>query len=265
MTESRARRVAIIPARYGSRRFPGKPLAEIAGKPLVQHVLERVQAAGVFDDLCVATDDERIASAVRRAGGTARLTSADHRSGTERVAEVAARLPEDTIVFNVQGDEPLLPAALLRELVRFVEDDPGVEFATAAHLAGDERGFHSPHVVKVALDARGRALYFSRAPIPYDEEGSAHYMRHVGIYAFRRRTLSRFVALPPSLLERREGLEQLRALENGIPIHVMVTQHESVGVDTPEDLKAVAMRLDRLLESPETEPRSRSAPHSRAR
>lgn len=246
---SRAQRYAIIPARMRSTRFPGKPLADLRGKPLVQHVYERVRDADVFDEVVVATDDERIAEVVRSAGGAARMTRAAHATGTGRVAEVAAALPADTLVCNVQGDEPILPPALLRDLVHFVEADARIEMATAAHPASDAAGWSSPHVVKVLLDRSGRALYFSRSPVPYAREGGARYLRHVGVYAFRQRTLARFANLPVGELEEREGLEQLRALENGIPIDVLVTRHDTHGVDTPDDLKAVASRLARFLES----------------
>lgn len=248
----RAQRYAIIPARMGSTRFPGKPLADLCGKPLVQHVVERARDAAVFDEIIVATDDERIAGVVQRAGGRAKMTRADHGTGTERIAEVAAGLPASTLICNVQGDEPLLPVALLRDLVHFMEADAGIEMATAAHPASDEAGLRSPHVVKVLLDRHGRALYFSRAAVPYAAGGETRYLRHVGIYAFRAQALERIVALPPGDLERREGLEQLRALENGIPVDVLVTPHVTQGVDTPDDLKAVASQLERFLESTPT-------------
>jgi 3-deoxy-manno-octulosonate cytidylyltransferase (CMP-KDO synthetase) len=239
--------IAIIPARYSSSRFPGKPLAQLGGKPLVQHVLERAHEAGVFDAVWVATDDERIADAVRAAGGEARMTRSDHATGTERVAELAADLPADSLIVNVQGDEPLLPPALLQDLVRCAHE--GLDIVTAAYPAVDEGAFRSPHVVKVVLDRRGDALYFSRAPIPHALDAESRWLRHVGLYAFRQAALARFVSLPPADLERREGLEQLRALENGMRIHVLVTRHETLGVDTPEDLKAVAIRLGASLES----------------
>jgi len=236
--------VAVIPARWASSRFPGKPLAALQGKPLVQHVLERTRAAAVFDAVWVATDDERIATAVRAAGGEARLTRAEHATGTERVAEVAAMLPDDAVVLNVQGDEPLVAPDLLRDLVQALRRDPAIDIVTAAHWADDAAGFASPHVVKVVIDAQGRALYFSRSGIPSAAAGTApRYLRHIGIYGFRRRILSQFVQLPRGPLEAREGLEQLRALENDVRIHVLVTTHETLGVDTPEDLKAVALRL----------------------
>lgn len=235
--------VAIVPARYGSTRFPGKPLALLAGKPVIQHVVERVRSAGVFDAVWVATDDVRIVAAVGAFGGDARLTRPDHATGTERIAELAAALPAECLVLNVQGDEPLVAPELLRELVATLRAVPEMELLTAAHPAHDAAGFASPHVVKVVLDAAGRALYFSRAGIPHPRQAAPEYLRHVGVYAFRRAALSRFVALSPGLLEAREGLEQLRALEHGMKIHVLVTTHETYGIDTPADLEAVARRL----------------------
>lgn len=231
--------VAVIPARYGSSRFPGKPLAALCGRPLVVHVLDRVRAAAVFDAVWVATDDDRIAAAVRAAGGEARLTRADHATGTDRVAETAAALAPDAVVFNVQGDEPLVALDLLRDLVAAMRADPALDIVTAAHRCHDADGFASPHVVKVVIDARGRALYFSRSGIPYARTGAPSYLRHIGIYGFRRASLSRFVNLQRGTLEEREGLEQLRALEHGMQIRVLLTEHVSQGVDTPEDLKAV--------------------------
>src|SRR5262245_58370570 len=198
-------RCAVIPARYGSTRFPGKPLALLAGKPLVVHVLDRVRAAALFDHVWVATDDVRIAAVVQDAGGEARLTRADHGSGTERVAEAAGALAEDAVVCNVQGDEPLLPIGLLRDLVGRMEAEPAIDFATAAHPCTDGDAFANRNVVKVVVDAEGRALYFSRAPIPADG-ARAGWLRHIGVYAWRRRALSRFVALPRGALEQREGL-----------------------------------------------------------
>lgn len=240
--EDRVRCAAIIPARFQSSRFPGKPLALLGGKPMIAHVLERTRAAAVFDRVWVATDDERIRSAVQAAGGEAFLTRADHATGTERVAELAARLPHDASVVNVQGDEPLVHPELLRDIVGALHDDPGVDLVTAAHWSEDPAALASPHVVKVVVDAAGRALYFSRAPIPGGGK-SNRFLRHIGIYGFRRASLDRFVTLPAGELEQREGLEQLRALENGMRIGVVVTVHRSLGVDTPADLKAVAKVL----------------------
>ena len=248
---NRPYRAAIIPARFASTRFPGKPLALLAGKPMIVHVLERVHAAAVFDDVRVATDDARIAAVVQAAGGHVAMTRAEHQTGTERVAEAASSLPEDAWVYNVQGDEPLLPAALLHELVTFAAATPQLQIVTAAFASHDATDASNPHVVKVVVDASGRALYFSRAAIPWTRDGTGECWRHVGIYGFRKATLLRFVALDRGTLERREGLEQLRALEHGIPIHVLVTRHATLGVDTPEDLKLVAARLEASLESPE--------------
>ncbi len=246
---SRSPRCAVIPARFASTRFPGKPLAPLAGKPMIVHVLERVHAAAVFDDVRVATDDPRIAAAVEAAGGRVHRTRSDHTSGTDRVAEVALDLPSDAWIYNVQGDEPLLPPELLRDLVTYVEADPACRFATVAHRGDDAAAFASPHVVKIVVDARGRALYFSRAGIPHRGAETPDFLRHIGIYALRRATLLHFVSLPRGILEQREDLEQLRALEHGIPIDVLVTTHATWGVDTPADLKAVAMRLETSLES----------------
>lgn len=235
--------VAVIPARFGSSRFPGKPLAVLHGRPLVLHVLDRVRDAAIFDSVWVATDDSRIATVVRDAGGEARLTRVEHATGTDRVAEAAAVLPPEALVFNVQGDEPLVAPELLRVLVERLRRDPAAAIVTAAHPARDVEGFASRHVVKVVIDAAGRALYFSRCGIPTPAHGAPEYLRHIGIYGFRRAALSRFVALPRGALEQREGLEQLRALENGMHIAVEVTRYESRGIDTPDDLKAVAKLL----------------------
>ena len=233
---------AIIPARYHSSRFPGKPLALLQGKPMVVHVVERARAAAVFDCIWVATDDARIRDAVHAAGGEAYLTRADHATGTERVAELAARLPRDALVVNLQGDEPLVHPDLLRDIVHGLHDDPHCDVVTAAHPSQDETAFASSHVVKVVVDADGRALYFSRAPIPGGSD-ACHFLHHIGIYGFRRASLDRFMALPRGELELREGLEQLRALEHGMRIRVLVTAHRTLGVDTPADLKAVAKVL----------------------
>ena len=237
------RTVAVVPARYGSSRFPGKPLAELLGRPMIAHVVERAVAAGVFDAVWVATDDERIAAAARQAGAVARMTRADHATGTDRVAEAVADLPGDAIVVNVQGDEPLVPPALLRSIVGTMRDDPRLAIVTAACTDRDAAAFANPNVVKVVTDAAGDALYFSRAAIPYSRRAATSFLRHVGIYGFRCEALQRFVALPPFALEASEGLEQLRALAQGMRIRVLVSELETIGVDTPEDLKAVATRL----------------------
>ncbi len=232
------RALAVIPARWGSTRFPGKPLAMLAGRPLVQHVVEAALRSGAFERVVVATDDERIAEAVSRFGGNVERTSAAHLSGTDRVAEVVARLPQEApdVVVNLQGDEPLLDAASLRRLVHAFTD-VRVAMATLVRPLEEATERLSPHVVKVVPDIRGDALYFSRADIPFDRDGMrVPRFAHVGLYGYRRATLVRLAQLPPGTLEQAESLEQLRALEHGIRIRCVVTEHRSIGVDTPADL-----------------------------
>jgi 3-deoxy-manno-octulosonate cytidylyltransferase (CMP-KDO synthetase) len=231
--------IAVIPARYASTRFPGKPLALLAGKPMIWHVWERCVRSGAFEAVGVATDDARIADAVRGFGGQVWLTSADCATGTDRVAQVALQLPDAQVLVNVQGDEPLISPAALGELASAF-DDPAVQMATLVRpLAEDELA--NPNVVKAVVGLRGDALYFSRAPIPFQRDaGAAHAhpvrFAHLGLYGYRRQTLLALAALPPSPLEQVERLEQLRALENGIRIRCQLTHWRSVGVDTPEDL-----------------------------
>jgi len=225
--------VAVIPARYASSRFPGKPLADIGGRPMIEHVYRRAADARGVDAVVVATDDRRIVDAVEAFGGIARMTGAEHRTGTDRVAEVAAEL-SCAIVVNVQGDEPLLDPAMITAVVEPLRDDASVQMTTARRALTDPEDLRNPHVVKVVADARGDALYFSRAPIPF---GSGAAFVHVGLYAFRREFLLRFAALPQTPLELAESLEQLRALEHGFPIRTVVTEHHSIGVDTPDDLE----------------------------
>lgn len=227
--------VAIVPARYFSSRLPGKPLAEIHGHPMIEHVYRRAARAAV-DAVIVATDDERIVTAVEGFGGIACLTRADHPSGTDRLAELAAQLPGDVFV-NVQGDEPFIDPAAIDALVAPLILDRGEQMTTLCRPLSAEDDVTSPHLVKVVRDRRGRALYFSRAPIPYARTGDgAEPAVHIGVYAYRRSTLLALAALPPTPLERRESLEQLRALEHGIPIRVLETTYRSLSVDTPDDL-----------------------------
>lgn len=228
--------VAVIPARWSSTRFPGKPLALLAGRPLIVHVLEACRGSGAFSDVRVATDDERIARAVTQVGGAVERTAAHHPSGTDRVAEVASRLPPSVdVVVNVQGDEPLIHPEALRALAAAF-DDPTVEMATLIRpLRPEEQG--NRHVVKAVVDLRGDALYFSRADVPFGTDGgTAERWAHQGLYGYRRATLVRLAALSPTPLEQAESLEQLRALEHGIRIRCVRTTHLSIGVDTPEDL-----------------------------
>jgi 3-deoxy-manno-octulosonate cytidylyltransferase (CMP-KDO synthetase) len=230
--------LAVIPARWASSRFPGKALAVLAGRPLIQHVVEAAVSSRAFTQVLVATDDQRIAEAVTRFGGRAEMTSSAHPSGTDRVAEVVARLPQGApdVVVNLQGDEPLVHPEALRSLVEAFQD-VRVEMATLVRPLEDAAERLSPHVVKVVPDARGDALYFSRADIPYDRDGArVPRFAHVGLYGYRRATLVKLAQLPAGTLEQAESLEQLRALEHGIRIRCVRTEYRSIGVDTPADL-----------------------------
>lgn len=231
----------IIPARYASTRFPGKPLAEIAGKPMVVHVCERAAKSGAAG-VHVATDDRRIADAVRAHGHRAIMTRADHPSGTDRLAEAARKLAlkDRDIVVNVQGDEPLIPPKLISRVGNLLYKKVKASVSTACHAIHDEAALASPNVVKVALDAQGYALYFSRSRIPYPREPGAACYRHAGIYGYRVSFLKKYSRLKPSPLEKAEALEQLRALWHGYRIAVALSETEiPPGVDTPEDLEAV--------------------------
>lgn len=245
MTE---RVVGVIPARYASTRLPGKSLVEIAGKPLVVHVLDRVRRARRLDDVIVATDDARIRDVVEGVGGWAVMTRADHPSGTDRVAEAVGGI-DAGVVINIQGDEPLVDPDLIDRLAAVMRGDPGWDMGTAAAPIGELDDLHAPAVVKVVTGAEGQALYFSRAPIPYARDGfpadpSSIYRRHIGIYAYRRAMLERIVAAPPTVLEQTEKLEQLRALALGARMVVIETNDIGIGVDTPEDVAQVEAVLE---------------------
>ncbi|MBI5904085.1 MAG: 3-deoxy-manno-octulosonate cytidylyltransferase [Deltaproteobacteria bacterium] len=237
-------RVAVvIPARYAATRLPGKPLAEIDGRPMIWYVWDKARRAKTPSRVVVATDDVRIASAVRGFGGEAVMTSPECPSGTDRVAE-AARGMDEGIVINLQGDEPLMHPSVIDAVAAPLVSDPEVAMSTAALPQDDPAEFARASVVKVVVDARGDALYFSRAPIPhYRDAGAGPYRKHLGIYGYRRDFLFRVAALPPSALEEAERLEQLRVLQAGFRIRVVDVSHDSVGVDTPEDLKAVEERV----------------------
>ena len=239
--------VGIIPARWGSTRFPGKALHSIAGKPLLRHVWERCRRAKKLDRLIVATDDFRIAEAAFDWGAEVAMTSPNHASGTDRIAEVAKKLKPFAHIINIQGDEPLVDPKLIDRLVAELQRDRKLEMITAAHPFENPRAAHSPHQVKVVVNQSGEALYFSRAPIPFVRDASEQpkYFRHQGIYGYRRDLLLRFVRWKSSPLERAEALEQLRALENGVRIRVVMTGSGSPGVDTPGD----ARMIERLLKS----------------
>jgi 3-deoxy-manno-octulosonate cytidylyltransferase (CMP-KDO synthetase) len=241
--------VGILPARWGSSRFPGKPLHGIAGKPLIQHVWERCTEAACFDQIIIATDDMRIAEAGFAFGAEIALTSPEHKSGTDRIAEVAMKLRKASLIFNIQGDEPLIDPLLLRRLVNEIGKRKKIEIITAATPLGLDASL-SEHNVKVVFDSKGDALYFSRSLIPFHRTtGKIVFYKHLGIYGYRRKALLNFVTLRPSLLEQAEQLEQLRALENGMKIRVVVSEVDSIGVDTPED----ATEVERLILSGRTE------------
>ncbi|MGH9317420.1 MAG: 3-deoxy-manno-octulosonate cytidylyltransferase [Thermoanaerobaculia bacterium] len=235
--------VGLIPARYASVRFPAKPLARLAGRPMVVHVLEAARGARRLDRVLVATDDERIARVVRAAGGEAILTSAQAASGTDRLAEAARSVPADIYV-NIQGDEPLMSSENIDSAIATLLSSPGRQIATlATALAPDEAA--DPNVVKIAVARDGRALYFSRAAIPYPRQGAAVYRKHLGLYVYRAAILQEIAALPPSPLEQKESLEQLRWLESGYAIWVGDAATDSIGVDTPEDLA----RVEKMIET----------------
>src|SRR5215471_10605270 len=238
--------VGIIPARWSSTRFPGKALNVIAGKPLLRRVWERSMRAKNLDLLIVATDDMRIAASAFDWGAEVALTSPKHRSGTDRAAEVARHAKEFALVINIQGDEPLIDPRLIDQIVEKLRSDCSISMVTAAHPFANSAEAESPHQNKVVLDRKNCALYFSRSPIPYAANSSrVRYLRHQGIYGFRRDTLLRFVAWKPSPLERLESLEQLRALENGVKVHVLITAKGSPGIDTPADAKTLEQKLAR--------------------
>ncbi len=231
----------VIPARYASTRFPGKPLADLGGKPMVVHVCERARESGALS-VAVATDDERIVQAVVQAGHRALMTRADHPSGTDRIAEAAGALglAGQDIVVNVQGDEPLIDPGLIRDVAAMLGRNREASMSTACHPIHDAASLDNPNVVKVVLDAAGYALYFSRSRIPFPREAGASCYRHAGIYGYRVEFLKIYASLKPALLEQTEALEQLRALWHGYRIAVAVSTAEiPPGVDTPQDLEAV--------------------------
>lgn len=268
--------VVVVPARYGSNRLPGKPLLDLGGQPMVVRVWQRAGESGAAR-VVVATDDERIQAAVEAAGGEALMTAPDHPSGTDRLAEVARRLAlaDDAIVVNVQGDEPLLPAALIDQVAAQLVADPEASISTLAEPIDDADSLFNPNVVKVVRDKRGRALYFSRAPIPWNRESwnreawdredwghesfaqgpaplaSDAWLRHIGLYAYRAGFLAEYVTWRPSPLEQLEQLEQLRALHHGHHIQVaLAAEAHPAGIDTAEDLERIRRLIDRHAGEP---------------
>ncbi len=247
--------IAVIPARYSSTRFPGKALADIKGKPMIQWVHERTALSTLVDRVIVATDDERILSAVKSFGGEAMMTSPHHATGTDRIAEVAKSLDCD-IVVNVQGDEPLIQPEMIDEALLPLVQDASIPMGTLCRKIEDREEAFDPNVVKVVFDKNSFALYFSRAPIPWDRDAwsgksswgemklSGPLYKHIGLYVYRRKFLLDYASLPRTALEDAEKLEQLRALENGYRIKLAITQYESFGVDIPDDLSKILKRLE---------------------
>ncbi len=238
------RAIAVIPARLGSTRLPRKVLLPVCGRPLLAHVYEAARRSALLADVIVATDSEDIMDLCRENGWPARLTSPTHRSGTDRVHEISRTIAADVYV-NIQGDEPMTRPEHIAALLELM-DHPTVQVGTLKTRISDAEAA-DPNAVKVVTDAAGRALYFSRAPIPYDRDhaGHAHYFKHLGFYAYRKAALDKFCTMRESSLERSERLEQLRFLENGIAIHVAETPYDTVGVDTAEDLKRVEELLNK--------------------
>ncbi len=243
--------VAIIPARYESNRFRGKPLAKIAGKPMIQHVVERARKVELLSRVIVATDDQRIADCVASFGGEYVITRSDHVSGSDRLAEAAklVGISEHDVVVNIQGDQPLFPAEIVEQVARPLLDDPALPMSTLIYKIIREEEITDPNHVKTVFDRDNHALYFSRSPIPFqrnpEELVSPTYYKHLGFYAYRKGFLLTFVALPEGEWEHFEKLEQLRALEYGYKIKVVLTEHDSIEVDTPEDL----LRVEEFLQS----------------
>ncbi|NLX19466.1 MAG: 3-deoxy-manno-octulosonate cytidylyltransferase [Desulfobulbus sp.] len=251
MNSSASKVVAIIPARYHSNRFEGKPLALIQGKPMIQHVVERAWRVPALTEVVVATDDERIARAVTSFGGTWVMTRRDHATGTDRLAEAAhlLALGDQDIIVNIQGDQPVFPPEVIEQVVRPLVDDPSLPMSTLIYKIIRPEEITDPNHVKTVFDSHGNALYFSRASIPFqrDADGTQQpvYYKHLGVYAYRKNFLTTFVGLPEGRWERFEKLEQLRALEFGYTVRVVLTEHDSVEVDTLSDLE----RVEQLLQT----------------
>lgn len=231
--------ICVIPARYDSTRLPGKPLKDICGKPMICRVYERAKLSELADEIIVATDDERILQAVEKNSGRAMMTSKNHKTGTDRLAEVAEKFPDAEIIVNVQGDEPLIEPTLIDKLIEQFADK-NLQMATVATEITEDEEMNNPNNVKVVLDKNNNALYFSRSLIPYPRnKNKSKVYKHIGIYAYRKNFLLDYAKMNPTDLEQAESLEQLRALENGYKIRVIISDCKFIGVDTEEDLKLV--------------------------
>jgi 3-deoxy-manno-octulosonate cytidylyltransferase (CMP-KDO synthetase) len=241
--------IAFIPSRYDSRRFPGKPLALIAGEPMIWHVCRCAASCPDISEVYVTTDDERIFKCVDDFGGKAIMTSKEHPSGTDRIAEAVRKLDlsEDDLIVNIQGDQPVFKPDMISEMIAPLIKDQGIPMGTLKHRITDRNEIENSNIVKVVTDNDGFALYFSRYPIPFyrDPESSVGHYKHLGLYAYRRRFLSEFSLLPIGRLEAAEKLEQLRALEHGFKIKVVETAYDSIEVDTPSDIKTVEASIKR--------------------
>ena len=251
--------VIVIPARYGATRFPGKSLARIKGRPMIQWVWEAACRSRLTEQVIVATDDSRIADVAAKFGADVVMTKKSHRSGTDRMAEVADKISAQLYI-NIQGDEPMLSPSAVDDLIRAMLESPRVPIGTLAHRIDSEAEWRSPEVVKVVCNRHREALYFSRSPLPFQRtfDLKAKLLRHVGIYAFRAQALATFVSLTPSPLEMAESLEQLRALEHGLVIQVIETKYRCLGVDTPADLARVEAALRRQVKSQSSRPREKT-------
>lgn len=239
--------IGLIPARWASTRFPGKPLHIIAGKPLIQHVWERVSRCKTLDAIAIATDDERIEKTAKAFGARVIMTRSDHPSGSDRLAEAVTHFPHAEIVLNVQGDEPLIDPRLVDQLAKALVDNGAIAMATAACPILEEEDFLNHNVVKVVCNLEHEALYFSRSPIPFPRSPlKSPALRHLGIYAYRREFLENYVRWEPTELEQTESLEQLRALEHGARIRIIHTEHQGLGVDTPEQVARIESILLQL-------------------
>ena len=231
--------LCVIPARYASTRLPGKPLADIVGKPMIQHVYERSAQATIPQQVVVATDDEKVFQAVQQFGGKVVMTSSEHQTGTDRLAEVASKYAEVDVIINVQGDEPLINPKVIDELAQEFLNDTALQMASVMSIM-DTEDYQNPNVVKVVTDLNNNALYFSRSLLPYPRvAGKANVYKHIGIYAYKKDFLLKFAKLEPTPLEQSESLEQLRALENGYKIKMIKTKSKFIGVDSIEDLQTV--------------------------
>lgn len=231
--------LCVIPARYASTRLPGKPLADIVGKPMIQHVYERSAQATIPQQVVVATDDEKVFQAVQQFGGKVVMTSSEHQTGTDRLAEVASKYAEVDVIINVQGDEPLIDPKVIDELAQEFLNDTALQMASVMSIM-DTEDYQNPNAVKVVTDLNNNALYFSRSLLPYPRvAGKVNVYKHIGIYAYKKDFLLKFAKLEPTPLEQSESLEQLRALENGYKIKMIKTKAKFIGVDSIEDLQTV--------------------------